>query len=393
MQNPNKILFQSSILQAYNRLSIEIVKGEGCYIFDSKNNKYLDFATGMAVTGLGHNNDYINKALIKQIGEIWHCSNIFTIPLQNMLADRLTKMTFADKVFFCSSGVEAVELAIKLIRKFHSVNGKYRIVSLKRGYHGRSLAALTAGGSDIARDGFGPFLEGFDSVIPDDIEKLESTVTEETAGILLEPVQAQGGVFPLNKKYLQDVRALCDERGILLAFDEVQCGYGRTGKLFAYQNYEVIPDILLTAKGIGNGFPLGACLMKNNVAECIKPGMHGSTYGGNPLAMSVGNAVLDIISEPDFFFGVNIVADYFKEQLEKISKKYPKIIKEVRGVGFLLGLETYCSSDKIMLSCLKHKLAVTCAGNNVIRILPPLIAKKHHIDEALAILDDVFLEL
>lgn len=391
MQSSNKNLSEAVLLQAYNRLPIEIIKGEGCYIFDTDNNKYLDFATGIAVTSLGHNNDYINNALKQQISQIWHCSNIFTIPSQNLLAKRLVDLTFAEKVFFCSSGLEAVELSIKLMRKVHP--DKYRIITLQNGYHGRSLGALAAGGNDFARNGFGPFPEGFDPAPPNDIHALEKLITRETAGVLLEPVQAEGGVFPLDKEYLQNLRILCDKKQILLSFDEVQCGYGRTGNLFAYQNYGVVPDILTAGKGIGNGFPLAAVLMKDNIADCIKPGMHGSTYGGNPLAMSVGNAVLDIMSQEDFFYKVSKVADYFKTELDKISRKFPDLIKEVRGLGLIIGIETYCPAKDLMISCLKNKLALTCARNNtVLRILPPLIIEKCHVDEAISIFDFVFSE-
>lgn len=373
----------SPLLQAYSRLSIEMVRGEGVYLYDSTGKQYLDFATGIAVTGLGHCHPHVVKAVQQQAETLWHCSNLFTIPEQVRLAKRLIAHTFAEKVFFCSSGLEAVETAIKLLRKFQSPK-RYRIITLENGFHGRSLGTLSAGGNAIAREGFGPLLEGFDRIPRHDIAALKNAITDETAGILLEPIQAEGGVYPLDTDYLRSVRALADDAGILLCFDEVQCGYGRTGSLFRYQQIGVTPDILTAAKCIGNGFPLAACLTTDRVAAVITPGTHGSTYGGNPMAMAAGNAVLDVMEEPGFFAHVEECGAYFKTGLETLQKHHPDKIRAIRGVGLLLGVEVTGSARETMLRALENGLIITRAGgDSVLRILPPLIATKAHVDVAL----------
>jgi acetylornithine/N-succinyldiaminopimelate aminotransferase len=376
----------SSVLDTYFRLPIKIKKGDGVYIYDQDNKKYLDFASGIAVTNIGHKNSFINDSVKAQIENIWHCSNLFTIPDQEKLAKRLCQISFADKVFFCSSGLEAVECAIKMMRQYHFCqkgNENSEIISLKNSFHGRSITALALGGNQSCKKGFGPFAQGFKQIEAENIIKLSQAINKNTVGIIIEPIQSEGGVIPLSKKYLQQVRKLCDEQNILLCFDEVQTGYGRTGKLFAYQNYEIEPDLMTLAKGIGNGFPLGACLMTDKIAKNISPGKHGSTYGGNPLAMAIGNAVLDIFLQENFFKNKQGISQYLEEELRKLQNNFPKIIKEIRGFGFIWGLEFFdIKAKEILPKIIDYGLVVTKTSNqNTLRILPPLIIKKEHVDE------------
>ena len=372
------------VLDAYFRLPVEIIRGQGAYLYDSSDKQYLDFASGIAVTNIGHNNHHINQALINQISNLWHCSNLFTIKGQQRLAQRLVDLSFADKVFFCSSGLEAVECAIKMIRKYaFETKGEqsYEIITLEGGFHGRSIATLSAGGNEDARRGFGPLLEGFKQVKRNDIQALKAAITDKTAGIMLEPVQSEGGVYVLDKSYLQQVRQITIEKDIILCFDEVQTGYGRTGSLFAYQNLGFEPDILALAKGIGNGFPLAACLSRQRIAKFITPGTHGSTYGGNPLAMAVGNAVLDIITGEGFLDNIGQLSEYLENSLQKVALQFPDIIKQVRGKGLIYGLEVNISATKILKALIDNGLIVTkVAGDKVLRLLPPLVIEYKDID-------------
>ncbi|OWZ25119.1 aminotransferase class-III family protein [Wolbachia endosymbiont of Wuchereria bancrofti] len=326
----------SHIINAYSRLETPIVRGEGVYLFDRDGKKYLDFAAGISTTSLGHCHPYIADKLKEQLGSLWHCSNIFTIPKQEKLAERLAALTFADKVFFCSSRLEATEAAIKFIRHYFYSKGqekRNRIITIEGGFHGRSIAAISAGGNKKSREGFAPLLSGFDKVPRNDVRALEEKISNETAAVFLEPIQSEGGVYTLDVRYLQKVREITKAQEIILCFDEVQCGYGRIGSLFHYQNIKIEPDMLTCAKAMGNGFPLAACLVKDYIAEAITPGTHGSTYGGNPLAMTVGHAVLDIMLEEGFFNHVQGISRYLKEKLLLLAKEFPKIISEVRGEG------------------------------------------------------------
>ncbi len=385
---------QNPILNAYFRLPIQMVRGDGAYLFDAEEKQYLDFASGIAVTTLGHNHAHINHALEQQLRTLWHCANLFTIPEQQRFAERLTEKSFADRAFFCSSGLEAVETAIKLIRRYQYTNGHTRrnhIITLENGFHGRSLACLSAGGNDYAREGFGPLLEGFTAVPAEDIAALEAAITDHTAGILLEPVQSEGGVYPLDHTYLREVHALADKHALVLCFDEVQTGFGRTGSLFAYEQIGVTPDILTLAKGIGNGFPLAACLMTDAVAACITPGSHGSTYGGNPLAMAVGNAVLDALESPELLRNAAEISAYLAEQLHALAAEFPSHITAIRGVGHIWGIEVKRSARDYMLRCINAGLIVTKTSNDrVLRLLPPLIITRTQVDDAIAMLHNVF---
>ncbi|APR98875.1 aspartate aminotransferase family protein [Wolbachia endosymbiont of Folsomia candida] len=388
----------SCIVNAYNRLEIPIIKGEGVYLFDESNKQYLDFAAGIATTSLGHCHTHITGKLNEQLNSLWHCSNVFTIPEQERLAERLTTLTFADKVFFCSSGLEATEAAIKFIRRHFYSKGqakRNRIITIEGGFHGRSIAAISAGGNEKAREGFAPLLSGFDKVPRNDIKALEEKITDETAAVFLEPIQSEGGVYPLNTEYLKKVREITKAQGIILCFDEVQCGYGRIGSLFHYQNVDVEPDMLTCAKAMGNGFPLAACLVKDHIAEAMTPGTHGSTYGGNPLAMTVGNAVLDIMLKDGFFDHVKRVSGYLKEKLSLLATEFPELISEIRGEGLLIGIELRTPlADKIVSQCLNMGLILTKVLNNkVIRITPPLIIEDEHVDTACHILSKSLMKL
>ncbi|WP_341807893.1 aspartate aminotransferase family protein [Wolbachia endosymbiont (group E) of Neria commutata] len=386
----------SHIVNAYNRLKIPIIKGEGVYLFDENNKQYLDFAAGIATTSLGHCHPYITDKLSEQLSSLWHCSNAFTIPEQERLAERLTTLAFADKIFFCSSGLEATEAAIKFIRRYFYSKGqakRNRIITIEGGFHGRSIAAISAGGNEKAREGFAPLLSGFDKIPRNDVKALEEKISDETAAVFLELIQSEGGVYPLNVEYLKKVREITKAHGIILCFDEVQCGYGRIGSLFHYQNINIEPDMLTCAKAMGNGFPLAACLVKDYIAEAITPGTHGSTYGGNPLAMTVGNAVLDIMLKEGFFDHIKKVSGYLKEKLSSLATEFPEIISEVRGEGLLIGIELRAPlADKIVSQCLDKGLILTKVLNNkVIRITPSLIIENEHVDLAYNILSESFL--
>ncbi|MGL9725298.1 MAG: aspartate aminotransferase family protein [Wolbachia sp.] len=386
------------IVNAYNRSETPIIRGEGIYLFDKDGKKYLDFAAGISTTSLGHCHPYITDKLKEQLSSLWHCSNIFIIPEQERLAQRLTELTFADKVFFCSSGLEATEAAIKFIRRYFYLNGqekRNRIITIEGGFHGRSIAAISAVGNEKSREGFAPLLSGFDKVPRSDIKVLEEKISNETAAIFLEPIQSEGGVHPLDVRYLKRVREITKAQGIILCFDEVQCGYGRIGSLFYYRNIGVEPDILTCAKAMGNGFPLAACLVKAYIAEAITPGTHGSTYGGNPLAMTVGNAVLDVMLKEGFFNHVKKISKYLKEKLLFLAERFPEIISEVRGEGLLIGMElTMPFADKIVSQSLDRGLIMTKILNNrVIRITPPLIVENIHVNAMCDILHDLFFDI
>lgn len=382
------------MLNIYNRLPINVVKGDGVHIFDDNGKRYLDFTSGIATVSFGHCNQYIKEKLSRQLSELWHCSNIFNIPLQERVANRLVDLTFADKVFFCSSGLEAIEAAVKFIRRYFYTQGskKYRIITLKNGFHGRSMVGISAGGGVKAKEGYYPLLDGFDEVITDDIDQLKNKITENTAAILLELIQSEGGVYSIDKDYIIKLRKICDENNLLLCFDEVQTGFGRIGKLFHYENIGVKPDILTSAKAMGNGFPVAACLIKQKIADAILPGTHGSTYAGNPLAVTVVDAVLDIITADGFLENVQENAKYFWQKLLNLQNEFPHFIKNIRGEGFLVGIEFSSETDtkKFLLKCLDLGLAMTKTSNpSIVRILPPLIIEKPDIDIAMNITHQV----
>jgi acetylornithine/N-succinyldiaminopimelate aminotransferase len=382
----------SALAKTYNRKKIAFKKGSGSFLYSTNGKKYLDFVQGIAVNSLGHANPYLTKALINQSKKVWHVSNAFIIPEGEKLAKRLKQNTFADYVLFQNSGAEATEAAIKVARRyFYSIGQpqKNRIICIKNSFHGRTLATIFASGSKKMTEGFGPKVAGFDHFNFGDHDKLKKLITKKTAAIMVETVMGEGGIKVIPGHCLRGLRKLCDEKKILLILDEVQCGIGRTGKFFAFEHSNVKPDIVPIAKGIGGGFPMGAVLMSKKAASGMIPGTHGSTFGGNPLAMSVGNAVLDVILKKGFLQNVVKTSKYFHSELKKIQIQFPSIIKDVRGVGLLVGLQLFEDQTKFIEKLMDNKLLTIRAAENVIRLLPPLTVKKSEIDLAIKIITQV----
>lgn len=384
------------ILPTYSRAPIALERGEGSYVFSTDGRRFLDFGAGIAVNALGHAHPHLVEALTSQAAKIWHTSNLYQIPGQQKLAERLVASTFADTVFFSNSGGEAIECAIKMARKFHSANGephRFRLITFEGAFHGRTLATIAAGGQKKYLDGFGPKADGFDQVPFCDIEMVKKAISAETAGILIEPVQGEGGVRVLPHDSLRALREICDQHGLLLILDEVQCGMGRTGKLFAHEWAGVTPDIMAIAKALGGGFPVGACLATERAAAGMTAGTHGSTFGGNPLAMAVGNAVMDVIAQPAFLDEVNRVANYLKQQLGMVIDRNRDIVDEVRGQGLMLGLKCKIPNTELIEALRLRGMLAVGAGDNVIRLLPPLNITEDHVREAIAILNDACASL
>ena len=382
----------SALVKNYNRRKIAFKRGKGSFLYSTNGKKYLDFVQGIAVNSLGHANPYLTKAMNKQAKKVWHVSNAFIIPEGEKLAKRLTQKTFADYVMFQNSGVEATEAAIKAVRRyFYSIGKpqKNRILCIKNSFHGRTLAAIFASGSKKMTEGFGPKVPGFDHFNFGDHKGLKKAITKKTAAIMIETAMGESGIKVIPDWCLRDLRKICNKKKILLILDEVQCGIGRSGKFFAFEHAKIKPDIVPIAKGIGGGFPIGAVLMNKKVASAMIPGSHGSTFGGNPLAMSVGNAVLDQIFKKGFLKNVQKSSKHFISELNKIKEDYPEIIKEVRGIGLLLGLQLYNDQTKFIKKLEDNKLLTMKAGENVVRILPPLNVKKQEIDIAIKIIRKV----
>jgi acetylornithine/N-succinyldiaminopimelate aminotransferase len=380
----------SHLLPAYTRANLAFERGEGAWLIATDGERYLDFTSGVAVNALGHAHPHLIKALGEQAQKLWHVSNLFRIPEGERLAERLCAATFADLVFFANSGAEALECAIKTARKYHAVGGqpeRFRIITFEGAFHGRTLATLAAGGQQKYLEGFGPVAEGFDQVPFADFEAVKRKLGPETAAILIEPIQAEGGVRVVPPQVLKALRGLCDQHGLLLVLDEVQTGIGRTGELFAYQRAGIEPDIMAIAKAIGGGFPLGACLATAAAAKGMTPGTHGSTFGGNPLAMAAGNAVLDVVLAPGFLDRVRRTAILFKQRLAELKDRHPAVIAEVRGEGLLLGLRAVTPSAELVDELRAEKLLTAAAGENVVRLLPPLIIGQAEITEAVAMID------
>ena len=376
----------SNILPTYPRSNLTFEYGKGSYLFEANGDQYLDFGSGIAVNSLGYANEYLNEKLMLQAQKLWHVSNVYQIPEQETLAKRLCDLCFADYVFFCNSGAEAIEAAIKIARRYFYVTEnsktKNEIITFTGTFHGRTLGALAAGGLEKL-DGFNTSVPGFKQVKYHDHDGLLAAINKNTAAILIEPIQGEGGVSVLPVECLNGLRKLCDENNILLIFDEVQCGFLRSGKMFAYQWSDIKPDIMTTAKAIANGFPLGATMTTKKVGEVMNHGTHGSTYGGNPLAVAVGNAVLDLMQKKDFLENLEKVSSYFFLGLQDISNKYPDSISEIRGKGLILGLK--CVKDNITFveELRKQKMLSIKAGDNVVRLLPPLTLSIKECDEAL----------
>ena len=385
----------SSLAKNYNRKKISFKKGNGSFLYSNNGKKYLDFVQGIAVNSLGHANPYLIKKLKNQANKLWHVSNSFTIPESERLAKRLTQKTFADSVIFQNSGAEATEAAIKFARRYFYYKGKpqkNRIICIKNSFHGRTIAAIHASGSKKMTEGFGPKVPGFDHFEYGNHKKMKKLINKKTAAIMVETVMGEGGIKVIPNWCLKELRKLCNKKRILLILDEVQCGIGRSGNFFAFENAKIKPDIVPIAKGIGGGFPLGAVLMNKKVSKCCVPGSHGSTFGGNPLAMSVGNAVLDQIFKKNFLKNVRELSKYFHKELDNIKKQFPKIIKEVRGTGYLIGLQLFFEQTKFIQKLMDNNLLTIRASENVIRILPPLNVKKTEIDLALKIIKKVCSE-
>ena len=386
-----------SILGVYNPIDIEVDHGDGVYIYSSDGTRYLDFTSGIGVTSLGHSHPVLINALKVQAEKIWHCSNLFKITNQKTVADKIVKNSFASSVFFCNSGSEATETSIKAARKFFFEKGekkKNRIITFEGAFHGRTISSLFAANNPDHTQGFEPRVDGFDQVPFGDHTALEKAIKSNTAAIMVETILGEGGIRPLPVECLQGLRKLCNEKKILLILDEVQCGIGRTGKLFAFEWAKIKPDIVPIAKGIGGGFPLGACLMEKKVANAMTPGSHGSTFGGNPLSMAVASSVLDHILSKEFLDNVIEVGEYLKNQIsEKIIKKFPKLVKGIRGKGLMLGIEAIEKNEILIKELINQKILVVKAGQNVIRMLPPLILEKKHVDEAIIKIDKAFGEI
>ncbi len=383
-----------SILNVYNPLSIEVDHGDGVYLYSKEGTRYLDFTSGIGVTSLGHSHPSLISALKDQAEKIWHCSNLFKIENQQIVADKITKNSFADSVFFCNSGTEAVEAGVKAIRKYYNYKKekKFKIICARNSFHGRTYAAISASGKSKLTDGFEPILNGFKQVDFNNSKELLKKIDKETAGIMIETVQGEGGITPAKKQYLRDVQKIADDNDILLFFDEVQCGIGRTGKFLATEWVkELKPNLVAVAKGIGGGFPIGALLLDKKTSKSMNPGSHGSTFGGNPLGMAVANEVLNFILNEEFLDHVREIGYNLRKLLkEEIVPKFPKLVSEVRGIGLMIGLVALEKNEILIKALIKEKLLTVKAGQNVIRMLPPLILEMKHVDEAIAKIDKAF---
>jgi acetylornithine/N-succinyldiaminopimelate aminotransferase len=375
----------AAVMPTYARQNVVFERGEGAWLVSTNGDRYLDFASGIAVNALGHAHPKLIAALTEQAHKLWHSSNLYRVAGQERLAERLCQATFADKVFFCNSGAEACEGAIKLARRYHFANGhpeRWRIITFKGAFHGRTLATIAAAGNEKHLEGFGQPADGFDLIALGDLEAVQAAIGPNTAGIMIEPVQGEGGVRVVEPQFLKALRQLADKHGLLLILDEVQCGMGRSGKLFAHEWAGITPDVMAIAKGIGGGFPVGAFVASNEAAKGMVPGTHGSTFGGNPLAMAVGNAVLDAILEPGFLAHVEAISLRFKQELARIKDEFPGVVEEVRASGLLTGIKVKPPYGEVVNACMAQMLLTVGAGDNVVRLLPPLNVTEAEIGEA-----------
>jgi acetylornithine/N-succinyldiaminopimelate aminotransferase len=372
------------LMPVYPRSPVRPVRGEGVYLYGEDGTQYLDFASGIAVNLLGHGHPHLTEAIQKQAATLIHVSNLYGSPQGEALAQRLVDLTFADTVFFTNSGAEAVECAIKTARRYHHHHGnphKNTLITFKNAFHGRTMATISATDQEKLRDGFAPMLEGFKVVAFDDLDAAAAAVDSNTAGFLIEPIQGEGGIRPASPEFIQGLRRICDENDLMLVFDEVQCGVARTGKLYAYEHYGVEPDILASAKGIGGGFPMGACLATEKAAAGMTIGTHGSTYGGNPLAMAAGSAVLDVVAEPEFLERVTRMGERLRGALEQMIPNHDHLFESVRGLGLMLGVKMKTDSRAFVTYLRDHGLLAVAAGDNVMRVLPPLVIEEAHVTE------------
>lgn len=382
----------SALMPNYGTPELEFDHGKGCYLYTKDGTRFLDFAMGIAVNSLGHCHPKLIEALICQANKLWHTSNLYRIDQSEQLASKLVAATFADRVFFCNSGTEAVEAGFKLMRRYHESTGqgqRKRIVAMTESFHGRTLAPLAAARNPLHSTGFLVGDMGFDQAVFGDLASLENCLTPETAGIIIEPVQGEGGIRVVNRDYLSKIKEMCNKHNVLLMFDEVQCGVGRTGSLYAYQQLGVQPDILASAKGLGGGFPVGACLATERVGSAMTAGLHGSTFGGNPLAMAVANAVIDELIHPGFLEAVVTSSEYFRRGLSELQTTYPQLLKGVTGLGLMVGLACEIPAGELITRLQQHGMLVVKAGGNSIRLLPPLNVAQSELDEALSIIANV----
>jgi len=380
----------SAVMPTYGRTDLVFERGEGAWLVTTDGRRFLDFAAGIAVNALGHAHPHLVAALKAQAEKLWHTSNLYRIAGQEKAAERLVAHSFADTVFFCNSGAEAMECAIKTARRFHQAQGakdKYRIITARGAFHGRTLATISAGGQEKHLDGFAPKVDGFDQVAFGNLNETRAAVTPQTAAVVVEPVQGEGGIVSADPAYMRGLRAMADEYGLLLIFDEVQTGMGRTGKLFAHEWAGVTPDLMALAKGLGGGFPVGACLATERAAKFMTAGTHGSTFGGNPLAMAAANAVLDVMLEPAFMPRVNAVSDTLWAKLKAVVATHPGVFEELRGKGLMIGLKCKIPNGDVINRLMANGLLTAGAGDNVVRLLPPLIIGAAEVDAAIAIIE------
>jgi len=383
-------LAKSHLLPTYARVDLAFERGEGAWLVATNGERYLDFTSGVAVNALGHAHPQLVAAITEQAKKLWHISNLYRIPESERVAERLCGASFADVAFFCNSGAEAMECAIKMARKYQSANGqpeRYRVITFEGAFHGRTLATLAAGGQKKYLDGFGPVVEGFDQMPFADLAATRTAIGPQTAAILIEPIMGEGGVRVVPPEFLRALRRLCDDNGLLLLFDEVQSGMGRTGELFAHQRCGVTPDIMALAKALGGGFPLGACLATNEAAKGMTTGTHGSTFGGNPLAMAAAGALLDVMLADGFLDCVRRTSLILKQKLAEIKDRYPGVVAEIRGEGLLIGLRAVVPSAELVDELRNEKMITVAAGDNVVRLLPPLTVSEAEISDAVERLD------
>ncbi len=381
-----------AIMPTYGAPGLAFERGEGAHLYSTEGKRFLDFGSGIAVNVLGHTHPHLVATLREQAGKFWHCSNLYRIPDQERLAKRLVERTFADTIFFCNSGGEAMEAGLKAIRRYHDEMGnpeRYRVITCTEAFHGRTLATIAAGRQEKHLKGFGPMVDGFDQVPFGNLNELRAAITSFTGAILVEPVQGEGGLRVASIEYLRGLRQTADEFGLLLFFDEVQCGMGRTGRLFAHEWADVKPDVMAVAKAIAGGFPMGACLATEAVGQHMTAGSHGSTFGGNPLASAAANAVLDVLLEDDFLARVETIGRMLERRLSDLRKAYPTVFTEVRGLGLMLGLKCVPTNTDLVARAQDEGLLLVPAGDNVVRLLPPLVIEEHHVDEGVEILDRV----
>ena len=396
MSESTKTHVESHMLPVFARADIAFERGEGVWLIATNGDRYLDFTSGVAVNALGHAHPHLVAALQEQAAKLWHVSNLFRIPEGEKLADRLCEASFADVAFFANSGAEAMEASIKMARKFQAVNGRperYRLITFEGAFHGRTLATIAAGGQQKYLEGFGPPVDGFDQVPLGDLEAVKKAIGPQTAGIIIEPLQGEGGVRAPEPAFFRALRQLCDDNKLVLIFDEVQTGMGRTGNLFAYEKLGVTPDIMALAKALGGGFPMGACLATSAAAAGMTPGTHGSTFGGNLLAMAAGNATLDVMLAPKFFDQVQRASLIIRQKLASIVDRYPDVVSEVRGDGLLIGVKAVVPSADLVAALRHEKLLTVGAGENVVRLLPPLIVSEVEIEDAVSRLERVCAKL